>query len=222
VLLLLGILKSVGFNQKSCYDKFIKGMSEIGEKEYKDYSEDLLVKLLKSDNKEAFHEIYRRYWHPLFLVARRKLNSQENAEEIVQDIFTDLWIRRTGLQIDDLKRYLLKSVKYKVLNTIKARLVRHHYENQTILSASEANQCTEDELAYYDLHRAIEEALVMLPDKTEKIFRLNRLEQQSVSEISTLLNIPERTVEYHITQSLRVLRLHLRDFVLCGLFFFSK
>jgi RNA polymerase sigma-70 factor (family 1) len=196
-------------------------MQSSSDTDYATLSDALLVKLLRTDDVEAFQEIYRRYWHTLFLIARRKLYSQENAEEIVQDLFASIWSRRTDTQIEDLKKYLFSSVKYLIINSIKSKIVRQEYENQTASTSTfDTTRRTEEELAYRDLHQAIEDGLLRLPEKTQQIFRLNRLENQSVREISLLLNIPERTVEYHITQSLRSLRLHLRDYLLSTLLLF--
>ncbi|GAA4406680.1 RNA polymerase sigma-70 factor [Nibrella viscosa] len=182
--------------------------------EYALLSDVLLYRLLQTGDEAAFREIYRKYWQLLFGIAYRKLQSQENAEEIVQDIFVDIWERRAGLQIDDLKKYLIGAVKYRILNTIKAKLIRERYKTFSQTLTTHTEPLTESELAFQDLSRAIEQALAGLPQKTQEIFRLNRLENQSVREIALLLSIPERTVEYHITQSLRILRIHLKDFIL--------
>jgi RNA polymerase sigma-70 factor (family 1) len=193
-------------------------MQDTSELEYTTLSDTALVRLLRSSDEGAFREIYRRYWHPLFLTARRRLYSQENAEEAVQDIFVDIWSRRNQVEILDLKRYLFKSIKYKVINLIKARLIRQEFDTDTTHAGdSGADLCTENEIAYLDLYNAIEVGLLGLPVKTQTIFRLNRLENQSVREISARLSIPERTVEYHITQSLRMLKKHLQDYVLTAL-----
>jgi len=195
-------------------------MQASSDTDYATLSDALLVKLLRTDDVEAFQEIYHRYWHELFVMARRKLYSQENAEEIVQDLFASIWSRRADVQIEDLKKYLFRSAKYLIINSIKSKIVRQEYESHTTATSSfDTTRRTEEELAYRDLHRAIEDGLLQLPEKTQQIFRLNRLENQSVREISLLLNIPERTVEYHITQSLRSLRLHLRDYLLGTLLF---
>lgn len=181
--------------------------------EYALLSDVLLVKLLQTGDQGAFREIYRKYWHLLYGIAYRKLQSLENAEEIVQDIFVDIWERRAGLQVDDLKKYLIGAVKYRILNTIKAKLIRERYKAFSHTLTTHTEPLTESDLAFQDLNRAIEQALAELSPKTQEIFRLNRLENQSVREIALQLSIPERTVEYHITQSLRTLRLHLKDFI---------
>lgn len=188
---------------------------------YSFLSDIMLVRLLKTDDKEAFQEIYRRYWHVLFVVARRKLYAQEAAEEVVQDLFTNIWSRRMDVQIEDLKKYLFSSTKYLIINAIKSKIVRQEYESHTSATRSlDTTRHTEEELAYRDLYSAIEAGLLRLPEKTQRIFRLNRLENQSVREISIVLNLPERTVEYHITQALRALRLHLREYILAIPLFF--
>ncbi len=189
-------------------------MQNSSDTDYDTLSDALLVKLLRADDEGAFQEIYRRYWHVLFVVARRKLFSHENAEEVVQDLFVNIWTRRAEAQIEDLKKYLFSSIKYQILNTIKSRIVRQEYETRILATDGlDSSRLTEEELAYRDLDSAIENGLRQLPDKTQSIFRLNRLDHQSVREISALLDIPERTVEYHITQALRSLRLHLREYI---------
>lgn len=172
----------------------------------------VLIQLLETGDENAFQEIYKRYWYKLYTVARRKVEAQEDAEEIVQDIFVDLWERRIRLNINELDRYLFSAVKYKVLNYIKSRIVRQTYRD-TVSLKIDADSNTEEELALQDLSQAITNGIENLPPKTQEIFRLNRLEGLSVREISDLLHIPERTVEYHVTQSLRSMRVYLKDFV---------
>lgn len=172
----------------------------------------VLIQLLETGDENAFQEIYKRYWYKLYTVARRKVEAQEDAEEIVQDIFVDLWERRIRLNINELDRYLFSAVKYKVLNYIKSRIVRQTYRD-TVSLKIDGDSNTEEELALQDLSQAITNGIENLPPKTQEIFRLNRLEGLSVREISDLLHIPERTVEYHVTQSLRSMRVYLKDFV---------
>jgi RNA polymerase sigma factor (sigma-70 family) len=124
-----------------------------------------------------------------------------------------LWERRETNQIEDLKKYLFGAIKYKILNHIKALLIRQKYENFKNATLADFDCQPEELLAYEDLNKALEKGIAHLPDKTRQIFRLNRLENQSVRQISASLCIPERTVEYHIMQSLRRLRSHLKEYV---------
>lgn len=60
-----------------------------------------------------------------------------------------------------------------------------------------------------------------LPQKTKKVFQLNRLEGRSVPEIANVLNLSEKAIEYHLTRSLKHLRVHLKDFMVLVITFLS-
>ena len=66
---------------------------------------DLLTSLSEGDE-TAFKEIYRRYWYKMYAVVKRRIHSEEDSEEIVQDIFLDLWDRRASNRIVELDRSL--------------------------------------------------------------------------------------------------------------------
>lgn len=181
---------------------------------------DLLISL-RDDDEDAFKVIYQRYWYKLYAVAKRKVHSTEDAEEIVQDIFVDLWDRRTAVQIVELDRFLYTAVKYKVLNYIKAQIIRQNYQTNALMTTEDVDNCTEDVLALNDLNEAVRDGLGGLSAKTREIFYLARIEGNSVREVARRLQIPERTVEYHLAQSTRSLRLFLRDFVVYAIFLLS-
>lgn len=183
--------------------------------------DELLIEQLRAGVEAAFHDIYRRYWQTLYITARRKLGSEEQAKEVVQDIFLDLWERRENLEVQDLQRYLLRAVKYKVINQIRSRIIQKKFEAYSVYSQTETHFHEQNLMGFEDLSLAVNEAVSALPPKTKEIFVLNRFENKSAKEISSLLDVPERTVEYHITQSLRFLRQRLRDFVLPTTVLFS-
>ncbi|MFD1141074.1 RNA polymerase sigma-70 factor [Larkinella insperata] len=169
---------------------------------------------LNNVDAETFKSIYLTYFDDLFEVAKRRLQSEEAAAEIVQDIFVELWERREKLNIEHLDRYLFTAVKYKVINYIRDSLIRKESWNPAVEDlVIYFDDRAENKLAFEELQKAVEQVLEQVPAKTREIFRLNRLENKTVKEISASLHIPERTVEYHITQSLRTLRLHLKEFV---------
>lgn len=176
--------------------------------------EKTILRLLREGDPAAFKAIYDQYWDRLYKVAAEKVPYAENAEEIIQDIFVDLWERRELLVIGDLEHYLFKAVKYKVLDYVRAQIVRRKHEDSvqqvTIISG---DPDIEEELAYRELREAFHSGLNDLPEKTKEIFRLSRVEQFSVREISETLSVPERTVTYHITQALRILRVCLKDYI---------
>lgn len=180
--------------------------------EYKILSDELLVKLLRVGEQDAFEEIYRRYWQKLLRSAQFKLRSKETIEEILQDLFISLWEKREKVLIENLEAYLNTSLRYLIINQIKKQILQEKFVEYS-LKKNELIDDVDESVAFNELSIAIEKAIVQLPEKTQQIFRLNRLEYKSVKEIAVLLETPERTVEYHITQALKALRIHLREFI---------
>lgn len=180
--------------------------------EYKILSDELLVKLLRVGEQDAFEEIYRRYWQKLLRSAQFKIRSKETIEEILQDLFISLWEKREKVLIENLEAYLNTSLRYLIINQIKKHILQEKFVEYS-LKKNELTDDVDESVAYNELSVAIEKAIEQLPEKTQQIFRLNRLEYKSVKEIAVLLETPERTIEYHITQALKALRIHLREFI---------
>lgn len=166
------------------------------------------------DDEKAFKELFKKYWRKAHRMAYAKVRSKEIAEEIVQDIFTTLWDKRATLQINNFSSYLFTTVKNKSLNYIQACLVRKKYWDYYKQFIPQYEESTEKAVAYNELVEAIEHEMILLPEKSEKVFRLNRLEGHSIPEIASILNLSEKAIEYHITRSIKQLRLHLKDFIL--------
>lgn len=83
---------------------------------YRNHSDDDLVCLLQEGNEAAFDEIYNRYCKTLINEAHKRLGNLEFAEEIVQDVFIDLWTNRERRKIESLLPYLLVAVRYQVFH----------------------------------------------------------------------------------------------------------
>ncbi len=184
---------------------------------YKSLSDELLVIYLRTGDQNAFREIYQRYWKKLYNIARHKIQDLNAVEELVQDIFLRLWERRGSLRIEQLDAYLFTATRYLIINHYKATLVQEKYAGYAFNSFTEASFTTDNQLDVDELMQVVEQHLADLPEKTRQIFRLNRLEYQTVKEISSQLKVPERTVEYHISQAVKNLRHYLRDYLLAGL-----
>jgi len=176
-----------------------------------------LLAALYSDDEGSFAEIYQRYCYRLFALAYQKLKSRETAEELVQDLFENLWNRRASHEIQQLEQYLFSALRYRIINHIKTQQVRAGYELYRRLNASEADSTTENALALNELSTALLAGVQRLPAKTREIFQLSRLEQYSVAEISGRVHLSEKAVEYHLTKSLKLLRIYLRDFLAVAL-----
>lgn len=179
----------------------------------------MLLVYLRTGDEKAFREIYLRYWKKLFGLAMQKLKDTAVTEELVQDIFLKLWERRSTLQIERLDAYLFTAARYAVINHIKSNLVQEKFAEYAQFHYSETSSITEEQLELDELIHVVEQQLNDLPEKTRRIFQMNRLEYHTIKEISSKLKVPERTVEYHLSQALKSLRYYLRDYLPTLLFF---
>lgn len=182
--------------------------------DYDLFADEQLIKLLKANDEAAFKQIYNRHWKSLFLLALKKVRVKEIAEELVQNIFVGIWQKRKDAEIINLEAYLRSSIKYQVINYIDACISQKRHLRHVSLSSSSVDNTCENPLLIHELSAAIDHAILQLPQKTQQVFRLSRFENHSVKEISQQMNISEKAVEYHITQSLKLMRLHLKDFLL--------
>ena len=181
----------------------------------------LLLERLKKGSVEAFEDIFRKYWHSLYLKARSKTMSHDEAEEIVQSIFSTLWEKRATTLITQLPYYLQTAVKNRVIDRIREHAVRQKYWEQFGRFIPGQRPVTEEALTFNELNGAVEAAIDHLPERSRKVFRLSRLEGRSNAEIAQLLHVSEKAIEYHITRSMRALRVHLKDFMAILIVIFS-
>lgn len=161
----------------------------------------------------TFDNIYRQYWSELFDVAYKRVHSTEKAEEIIQDLFVELWEKREQIQIrDSLAAYLFGALKFRILNYLRHEKVRESHLQVIREEAVVITNNLEEELYVNDLELAYRNQVNNLPEKCRTAFELSRQEQLSFKEIALQLNVSVNTVEKHIGKALRVLRFNLKDF----------
>ena len=174
----------------------------------------LIIKQLQDGNEKVFEQIVREYWPRMFKFALIYTQNNETSQELVQDTFLVLWNNRAVLKDNtNLITYLMVVLRNKCLNLLEQTRIRQLYieeiDDETIYQRAnlyvlqdEASQIVESE----DLHKAIERALSKLPDKTREIFMLSRYDGLKNQQIAETKNISQKTVEYHISKALQILK----------------
>jgi RNA polymerase sigma-70 factor (ECF subfamily) len=188
---------------------------------YKIFDDAILLKLLKAGDGAAFEEIYFRYSEPVFLAAMKKVRSKAIAEELVQNLFISLWAKRETIQIQQLQSYLQTAIRYQVIDYIRSKIIRERYYQLAKEQMNVQENLSESRLLLNELSIAIDNTIKKLPQKTQEIFRLSRYEKRSIKEIAQYMNLSEKAVEYHVTQSLKFMRIHLKDFIIMEVLFLS-
>lgn len=171
-----------------------------------------LLNRLKLGDKQAYERIYLAFNKELLLAAYKKTGDKAVAEELVQTIFISLWEKRLNLQINNLQAYLFGALKLSVINHIRSLVMENKYMEYQGLTYSEDHQDTANLVELHDLSSIIEKGINSLPEKTQEVFRLSRYQHQSTKDISSELNISEKAVEYHITQSIKRLKEYIKNF----------
>lgn len=177
---------------------------------YERYEDPELAHLMQNDDRQAFTTIYHRYWKLLFSIAVNKLHTVEDAEEIVQDIFASLWIRRADITIEvSLKAWLAGSVKLKIYTRLAQKYRERELAQQFPVSPDVIQPSTDLELK--DLQTRIDLATAQLPERCRLVYQLSREKGLSHKDIATQLDISEKTVENQITRALKGIRSAIRS-----------
>lgn len=181
---------------------------------YATYNDATLLQLLSKGDDKAFTEIYNRYWDRLLFVAGFKLGDVAAAEEIVQDIFLDLWNRRATLEIrGELEAYLAVSIKYKVINA-QARMKKAlDYREFAGKHLARQDNSTEEWISFHELQHRLSHLVDKLPEKCRITYQLRREEGLSQRDIARQLNISEKAVEANLSRALKVLRSAIHDLI---------
>lgn len=171
-----------------------------------------LVRRMGEDDESAFEELYSRCWKQLFSYATHKLKSDDDAKDVVQDIFTKIWEKRKSIVIhQSIEAYLQRMAKYGILEKLSKNLQREslidHY-SKYILPDFIAHT---DPIQLEELKMAIDNAVSELPAKLKEVHRLSKQENLSIKEIAARLGISEQTVKNQLSTSMKRLRISLKD-----------
>lgn len=172
---------------------------------FRSFSDAELISYLKEGEKNAFDVIYDRYWKRLYNDTYKRLRRQEQVEEIVQDVFTDLWAKRATKNIHNLYGYLLTSVRYQVYMLYKKGKTAPVFEEPLEYIALDSLQA-DSLLNVKELKGCIALWMSMQPEKRGEIFRLKYMEELSTREISDILGISQKTVQNQLLTAFASLR----------------
>lgn len=182
---------------------------------YVHHTDSELLILLRDGTVEAFDEIYRRYWKSLFVEAHKRLGEIEYAEEVVQDVFINLWMHRTDRDIQQLYPYLLTAVRYQVF-TLYKKLRKLPCFEEPLEHIGLSQDKADAPFFMNELLEGIQLWLAQQPEKRREIFRLRYIEQLSTREIADELNITQKTVQNQLINGQDSLRIAVSRFLSVG------
>ena len=167
-------------------------------------SDQKIIELIRQNNQSAFNQLYEKYWKTLYQYTFRILGEATVTEDVLQEVFTNIWIKRHDLDIQNLGGYLANACRNNALT--KIRRARFTPLQEEVIQ----NLTLEPEIEAYldlkELNQVIGDASEGLPARCREIFYMSRYQQLSNTEISEKLKISPRTVENQISRALRHIR----------------
>lgn len=161
-------------------------------------------------DRQAFEELFRKFFPSLMAFSRRILGNEEDAREVVHQVFVNLWEKRSDIDLStSLKSYLFTSVNNRSLNVIRDR--RKFSSEEVPENAGEWDVSARIESM--ELEEKIRDAIDSLPEKCRAVFELSRFEGLKYSEIATQLDISVKTVENQMSKALKILREQLAKYL---------
>lgn len=168
-----------------------------------------LFALVKEGRQEAFSELYKRFFKPLFTHAVKRLGDDQEAMDIVQDLFEYIWVRKTELEIANFSAYLYAGIRNRIITARLKSSRRNNYLDSLRHFMLLGELITDYTVRERELKRLIEHEVDALPPQMKKVFKMSRVEGLSHKEIARQLGTSEQTVRTQIKRSLRILRSRL-------------
>ena len=160
---------------------------------------------IKESNKQSFDLLFKKYWDSAYADAYKRIKKTEPAKDIVQDIFTHIWINRETLEIHDFPAYLHVAVRHKVIKYVTTQK-KHHFLFNYLDNLSEKNFEADSTVLWKEFIHSYEELLDSLPPQRQLIFRLRYQEDLPTKIISMQLGITRKTVQNQLGKAIATLK----------------
>lgn len=171
---------------------------------------------MSSDLRKRFEQVFDDNYRRMLIHAQRFVQDEDDAEDIVAEVFYELWKRNDEVDLDSgITTYLYRAVSSRSLNYLRHKNVAA-IRIEALEAINEkriefmAKQSTDDIVNSHDIQKGLHEALSELPDKCRQVFILSYVNGLKSKEIADAMDVSVRTVEAHIYKALRLLRNQLK------------
>lgn len=175
------------------------------------HSEAEFIHALRAGDIKSFSELFDRYGKRLYFFAKGYLKSDEDAEEIVQEVFMKIWRNREVLSTEkSFESYLFTIAKNGILNIIRKSKSEQAYLTYAKIHPDK-NTLLDDELNFIELKAAYEKTIENLSPRRKEIYLLSREQHLSNIEIAKKMNISVKTVENQMTSAIAEIKRNLQS-----------
>jgi len=182
--------------------------------------------LILNDDYRAFTALFNRHWLKMYNTALRYLHDEQASEEVVHDLFLNIWNRKSHLNISEFDKYFKAATRYQVYAYLKKHKESSLVYLDTFAESYDARNYNNADrnIAYQELESRLNKHLTLLPLRCKEIFLMSRMQHFTNFEIAQKLGINKRTVENQLTHALQSIRINMKDilFSVCILFTLLK
>lgn len=172
----------------------------------------LLVAQLKQGNEGAFHALFDRYQKKLYYYVLRYTKSKPLAQDVVQEVFVGLWLKRECIDIQkDFTAFLFVMARNKVYDHLRKLAARNILLEEYARHHSQIYQRASDKLQVREYERLLEMLINELSAQKRNIYLLSRQQGKTNREIADLLGISPKTVKNHLCETMKTLKEQLRS-----------
>lgn len=171
-------------------------------------SDILLLQQIEQGSTCAFDILYEKHWQQAYSSAYKRLKNHDDAKDVVQEIFTYIWIKRETIHIENFPAYLNVAVRNKVLKVVaKQKATQPFFDilENILEESSNANS----NLLWKEFVKSYESLLQSLPPKRQQIFRLRYNEDLRTKDIAEQLGITTKTVQNQLGKAVATLKISL-------------
>lgn len=174
---------------------------------FKEKTDKELVTLLIQNNETAFCELYVRYKDKLHYFCLHLLKSEDETNDIVQEIFIRIWESRSFVNPDlSFSSFLYTIARNRILNYFRDVDINEKAKQIMTQQINTEEDTIDSQIIYSEYQKILQEAISHLPPQRQKIFNMSRIESMPHKEIATELGISVNTVQEHISEALKFIK----------------
>lgn len=184
--------------------------------EYNSYDEELILSLLMEGDEVAFAKFFHHYRDRVYSVALKLSRSASTAEDIVEDVFLKIWLKRTALgEIENFSAYLFAITRNEVYRAIKTAAKNYTVSLVMEMEGQGLNNA-EDYIMAKEYDLILQKAVDNLPGQQKKVYKLMKEENLKRETVAEILNLKPETIKFHLAQAMKNIRsfctVHLKTF----------
>ena len=171
-----------------------------------------IIKSIAGGDESSFRAFFDFYWDHIYSVAFVFTKSEQLSEEIVQEVFVKVWLKRAQLaEVVDMESWLFIIARNHILNVLQKKVKEDAFLKNLEDYFSIANGSPEDLLFKKEAEELVNNAVTKLPKQQQLIYSLSRIAGLSQEEIATKLNISKNTVKSHMNKALNSIRIYIES-----------